>query len=122
MSNQRTRNEPRQNREDLLLGIINRSQTVINGLEECGAWKLVVEDIEKQCKNLDDNWQFVDDEKKLREFRITKMAVLKIKNLIDDYRFDMERATRELKSLVDKKNNIQKDVDNEGEETGVEES
>lgn len=113
MSEQRTQNEPKQNREDVLLDIINRSQSVINGLTGNGAWDLVLSDVGKQCKNLDDNWQYVSDEKKMHEFRVTKMAMMKIMNLLQDYAHDRDLADKELTTIRNSDKVIDKDVDNE---------
>lgn len=116
----RTTNEQTRNREEVLMKIVNRSQTVINGLTESPAWGIVLEDITAHCKELDNTWQYVSDDKKMHEFRITKIAVMKILNLINDYKSDMQRASQELKSLVSPETTIEKDVDNEGAEHGIE--
>ena len=119
MSEQRIPNQPKLNSE-ALLKIINRSQTVINGLNGNDAWAIVLEDFGNQCKNLDSNWQFVNDEKKMYEFKITKIAAMSVVNLVDNYKFNLQQATQALKETVDHKNNIEKDTDNEGVESGEE--
>ena len=113
MSEQKTQSQQKQNREDMLLDIINRSSAVINGLAGNGAWDIVLGDVEKQRKNLDDNWQFVSDDKKMHEFRVTKMAVMKILNLLQDYTHDKELAQNELHTLQNPVTIINKDVDEE---------
>ena len=118
MSSQRTQSEPIQS--DALLNVVNRSQTVINGLSGNSAWDIVLEDFGNQVKELDANWQFVNDDKKMYEFKVTKMAAMSVINLIDNYKFNLQRATSELKALVDKKNTIAKDVDDEDTESGEE--
>lgn len=113
MSNQRTQSVPNQNREDLLLEVINRASAVINGLSGNSAWEIVCRDVEANRRNLDDNWQFVSDEKKMHEFRVTKIAVLKILNLLRDYQHDKELAEAELKKIQNPETVIDKDTDNE---------
>lgn len=90
-----------------------RSAEVVSAIGDNGAWKIVLEDMEAQRKGLDDNWQFVSDPAKLLEFRVTKMAVMKIINLVNDYRLVGEAAKAELNKINNPEENIDKDVDGE---------
>jgi len=117
MSSQRTQKEQTRNE---LQRIINRSQTIISGLSDNDAWGLVLEDFGNQVKELDSNWQFVNDDKKMYEFKVTKMAAMSVLNLIENYRFNLTKAISELKATEDKVNNIDKDFDTEGAEDGEE--
>jgi hypothetical protein len=92
--------------------LINRCQLVIDHLENNPAWDIVLEDMALQKKQLDDNWQFISDVEKWKEFRITKMAVMKITNLIDDYKSDKEKAIQEKYALENPDKVILRDVDN----------
>ena len=79
-----------------LQGTVNRNQQIIDGLENNPGWEGVVEDLSRERKRLDDTWQYVTDEKKWLEFRVTKLAVMKILNLIDDYKQDKVTALNEI--------------------------
>lgn len=121
MSNPKTTSGQILNREKLQ-SIYDRAEAVINGLSENGAWQIVLEDFKKQCDDLNNNWQFVNDEKKMYEFKITKLAAMSVVNLIDNYKFNRDRAAQELQSITDPKNNIQKDVDDgEDHKEGIQE-
>lgn len=121
MSSQRIPKEQRLSKEQLQK-IINRSQTVIGGLEDNSAWSIVLEDFGNQSKNLDDNWQFVNDEKKMLEFRITKLACMSVLKLVENYKFNMKKAMQELATNINPEGSIEKDVDNEGQEDSTEEA
>ena len=86
---------------------------VINGLESSGAWTIVLEDVEETRQRLDDTWQNISDEKQWYEFRVTKMAVMKIINLIDDYKNDLKTASEELFKAQNPDKVIQADVQND---------
>jgi len=91
---------------------VNRNQYIIDGLRDNGAWVKVIEDVEQQRKRLDDRWQYVSDPAKMNEFRITKMAVMKVINLLSDYEFDMKQAQEVLSKINNTETNIPADVDN----------
>ena len=91
---------------------VNRSQTIIDGLRNNQAWEMVVEDSKVGRQRLDDSWQGVTDEKKWVEYRVTKMAVMKIINLIDDYEADMLTAARIIDKIRNSAEQIPVDVDN----------
>ena len=92
--------------------IINKCQFIVDGLKDNGAWQVVVEDFEKQRKDLDDTWHFITNEKHWYEARVTKLAVNKILNLVGDYENDMKVAQVELSKIKDTETNIPADVDN----------
>ena len=108
LPNQKTQSKTLEDKRN----IASRCQQIIDGLEGNGAWELVLEDFEKQRKRLDDTWQFVKDNDKWYEYRITKLAVNKILTLIDDYKKDMNLATSEIAELENTDNSIIRDVDN----------
>ena len=108
MPNNETKEQVRQENLDR---IARRSAEVVSGIGDNGAWKIVLEDMEAQRKGLDDNWQFVSDPAKLLEFRVTKMAVMKIINLVNDYKLVGESARAELEKIKNPEENIDKDVD-----------
>ena len=110
MPNKETKEQVRQENLDRLL---RRSNEVVSVLSDNSAWKIVLDDMEAQRKGLDDNWQFVSDPAKLLEFRVTKMAVMKIINLVNDYKLVGENVTAELNKIKNPEENIDKDVDAE---------
>lgn len=83
-------------------------------MEHNQSWEFVLEDLSKQQKHLDDTWQFVKDEKQWFEYRITKLATMKLLNLVDDYKADMQRAETEIFTINNPDIITQKDVPNEG--------
>ena len=98
---------------DDLLERINRSNEIITGLEGNIAFKLALEDFEKQKKRIDDYWQYENDQKNLESLRITKLATLSVLNIIDNYKFDLEKARQELYKLDNPSKVIKKDYDEE---------
>jgi len=92
---------------------INRYQMIVNGLEDSEAWREVVNDFNVERKRMDDNWQKVRDEKQWHEWRITKLAIMKIINIIDDYKNDIRVAKEEINKIDNPDKKIRKDVDNE---------
>ena len=83
----------------LLLERVNKAKLIIDGLENHQPFMELVNDFKAQAKRLDDTWQWITDEKVLKEAQITKMATLSIINTIANYRADMERAGMELDKL-----------------------
>jgi hypothetical protein len=100
-------------RKEFLREFVSRATMIVEDLGSSNAWNLVLEDFEKQRKLLDDNWQYVMDEKKMHEFRVSKMAVHKILNLVNDYKNDLKMAGDELNAIENPKTNIIRDVDTE---------
>ena len=91
----------------------DRAQTIIDMLGSSGAWDMVLEDFEVERKRLDDTWHLVTKEKDWYEFRVTKMAVLKIVNLLEDYKHDRDTAVMELRDILNPDGGIVKDFDNQ---------
>ena len=108
----KTENQKLKNQKDSLQDIINKNQYIITGLKDNGAWKAVLEDVNKNKQKLDDTWQYISDPVKMMEFRITKLAVMKIVNLISDYEADSRVALENLKKIEDTEGQIPADVDN----------
>jgi len=65
---------------------------VVDSLESNPGWLAVVDDFNEQRWRLDDTWQNVSDDKAWFEYRVTKLAVMKVLNLVDDYKNDMKVA------------------------------
>ena len=92
--------------------VVNKCQFIIDGLETNGAWEKVIEDFKLTVKDLDDTWHFVKDEKIWFEYRITKMASMKVLHLIEGYRQDKVDALQKLQDLNPTEDTIVKDFDN----------
>jgi hypothetical protein len=99
-------------RIDELQALINRCQLIVDNLEHNVGWEGVLEDFKRERQRLDDNWQFVTDKEKWIEWRATKMAVIKVLNVVEDYKMDMKTAIEEKFTLENPDKVIQADVDN----------
>jgi hypothetical protein len=73
----------------------------------------MLSDFKDQMKRLDDGWQWITDDKVLKEAQITKMATLSIVNCLDIYKHDMEEADKQLTELEHQDKIVAKDFDNE---------
>ncbi len=93
--------------------IVNKSQTIIDGLRDNQAWAIVIDDFKANRQRLDDKSQSVTDEKKWYEYRVTKMAVMKVINRIRDYEFDMKLAADKIDKIRKSTEEIPADVDND---------
>lgn len=82
-----------------LLDRLNRSKLIVEGLENNEAFKELINDFKSSAKRLDDSWQWISDEKVLKEAQITKMATLCVINSISNYKHDIEKAAQELDKL-----------------------
>ena len=78
---------------------IEKSRRIIDGLESHEPFKEFVNDFRSAAQRLDESWQWITDEKVLKEAQLTKMATLSVINALDNYRADIERAGKELDKL-----------------------
>lgn len=78
---------------------IFHSKQIVDGLENNEAFRLFIDDFKTQAQRLDDNWQWITDEKALKEAQITKMATLSIINAIPNLKHDIETAGLQLDKL-----------------------
>jgi hypothetical protein len=85
----------------------------VSELGNNGAYLELIEDFKNTAKALDNNWQFIDDEKKMKEARITKLAVMSVINAVDNYRLDLKRAEEELVKIDNPEKLVNKDYDTE---------
>lgn len=96
-----------------LLDRVSRSRMIVEGLEGNESFKEFINDFKAQAKRLDDSWQWITDDKVLKEAQITKMATLSIINSIENYKQDIERANEELDKLEHPDKLIAGDYDGE---------
>jgi len=97
-----------------LLERLEHCRKIIEGLENNEAFKLLIGDFENTAKRLDENWQWINEDKVLKEAQITKMATLSIINSLANYRHDIEQVKQQLDKLENPDKLISADFDNEG--------
>jgi len=78
---------------------VAKCNRIVQGLEHHDPFVEMLSDFKDQMKRLDDSWQWLTDEKLLKEAQITKMAYLSVVNVIDNYKHDMEEAQKQLTEL-----------------------
>jgi hypothetical protein len=93
---------------------IAKCNRIIEGLQNHTPFNEMLSDFKDQMKRLDDSWQWLNDEKLLKEAQITKMAFLSVVNVLDNYRHDMATAEKNLMELNNPDKITGKDFDNEG--------
>ncbi len=98
-------------REDLGAKI-SKCNRIILGLETHEPFLEMLSDFKDQMKRLDDSWQWLTDEKLLKEAQITKMAYLSVVNVLDNYKHDMGEADKQLIELNNPDKITPKDYDN----------
>ncbi|HNX03514.1 MAG TPA: hypothetical protein PLE33_08700 [Candidatus Cloacimonas sp.] len=91
---------------------IFRSKQIIEGLEHNESFKLFIDDYKAQAQRLDDSWQWITDEKVLKDAQITKMATLSVINSIPNLKHDIEVAGQQLDKLEHPEEIIGGDFDN----------
>jgi hypothetical protein len=102
-----------QDTQDTYTKRIEECQNVLDHLEKCPAWEVIIRDLTQQKQYIDDNWQNIPEgDNKLRELRVTKMAYNHLLNLKDGYQLDLENAKKELHKLQNTDKVLIKDYDN----------
>lgn len=97
-----------------LLSRIERCNKVISGIPGNEVIAILFEDLGKTREQIDNNWHFVNDEKKLAELRVTKLAIGTLLGLVKNYEHDLKVATDQLNQLRNSNTQVFKDYDNEG--------
>lgn len=92
---------------------VRECSTVINGLKNNPGWDILIRDLSHQREIVDNNWHLIFDEKKLTEFRITKMAVMHVADILSKYEADLEAAQSELQKMNNPKEEVLRDYDTE---------
>ena len=104
-------NMPPEQYEETLIDRIAECETVMRDLEQSEAWKIVIRDLGRWLEQIDSHWHMAD-EKQIKELRINKFAISKIKNLALGYAEDLKSCSAELDKLQNPEDNIIKDFDN----------
>lgn len=114
MPNQENQGPSLEQLETELLSRIERCQKVINGIPGNEVIQILFEDLGKTREQIDNNWHFVNDEKKLMELRITKLAIGTLLGLVSNYENDLKVASMNLQKLRNSDTEVFNDYDNEG--------
>lgn len=88
-------------------------EQVINEIDSSPLWKIVMADLESQRQQLDNHWQDLLDEDKLKTARILKMSVLHTLGLKARYEEELVDVCDQIKALENQDTIIMKDYDNE---------
>ena len=99
--------------ENELVERIDECNTVIRDIDSSPAWKVIVKDMGIQKTFLDDNWQNINDDKKTREARILKLAVMHVLTLKTKYQNDLKVSQERLAIIRNPESVVDKDYDTE---------
>jgi len=99
--------------ENELVERISECNTVIRDIDNSPAWKVIVKDMGIQKTFLDDNWQNINDDKKTKEARILKLAVMHVLTLKTKYEGDLKVAQQRLDIIRNPETVVDKDYDTE---------
>ena len=99
--------------ENELVERIGECNTVIRDIDSSPAWKVIVKDMGIQKTFLDDNWQNINDDKKTKEARILKLAVMHVLTLKTKYEGDLKVAQQRLDIIRNPETVVDKDYDTE---------
>jgi len=91
---------------------ISKCNRIILGLQSHAPFNELLDDYKAQMKHLDESWQWITEDKILKEAQITKMAYLSVINAIDNYKHDLEQAEKHLTELDNPDKITGKDYDN----------
>jgi hypothetical protein len=97
--------------ENFLISRIEKCTAVLEGLENNAAFKMLVDDFKKSSEDIDMSWHLETDLNKLNELRITKFATNALISAMQNYRYDLEKATEQLAKLRNSDIMIDKDYD-----------
>jgi hypothetical protein len=100
-------------RKQQLIEKITECETVVRGVENSEAWKIILKDIDSLRAKIDDNWAMQFDSKKLDEMRVTKFAVMYLLNIINSYKSDLEIAKKEMYAIDNPNTVLNKYYDSE---------
>lgn len=96
---------------DELISRAHECQEVVDSIEKSKAWKVLLKDLKVQKQNLDDNWQFITDEKKVSEARITKMALMHVLSLPMAYTQELANIKKMVEEIDNPEEKTHKDYD-----------
>ena len=97
--------------ENYLIDRIEKCTTILDGLENNSAFKILLDDFKKSAADIDNVWHLETDLNRLNEMRIKKFATNALIMSIENYKHDLEKATEQLAKLRNKDVLIDKDYD-----------
>ena len=100
-------------RKQQLIDKISECETVVRGVENSEAWRIILKDIDSLRAKIDDNWAMQFEAKKLDEMRVTKFAVMYLLNIINSYKSDLDIAKKEMYQIDNPNTVLNKYYDNE---------
>lgn len=104
---------PKADYEQNLIDRISECEAVVNDLERSTVWRVIYNDLKYTSQMLDDNWQEIYDEQKLKEARILKLANNHILKLRDKYEEELVANKNELNKYRNQTEEVPKDYDAE---------
>ena len=104
---------PKADYEQNLIDRISECEAVVNDLERSTVWRVIYNDLKYTSQMLDDNWQEIYDEQKLKEARILKLANNHILKLRDKYEEELVANQNELNKYRNQAEEVPKDYDAE---------
>ena len=93
--------------EDDIIKRIKECEMVVDKLSTNDVWSIVLKDCNAWSRHIDGLWQDVQDEDKLKQMRVLKLAYKHILNVPKQYKDELEQ----LKEELSKSNEIQKDYE-----------
>jgi hypothetical protein len=100
--------------EEVLSARISECNMVLGELTNSMVWKTLLNDAKRMIEMIDNNWQDLpDNDPKIREMRVLKMASMHIFELPKKYSEEMAMLQVELLKRQQPEEIIQKDADNE---------
>ena len=107
------KNERVNDRKQQLIEKIAEYETVVRGVENSEAWRIILKDIDSLRAKIDDNWAMQFEAKKLDEMRVTKFAVMYLLNIINSYKSDLDISKKEMYQIDNPNTVLNKYYDNE---------
>lgn len=99
--------------EDKLLARLEECDMVIEHLKTCPAWVVIKNDLKMGKDWVDDNWQDITDELKLKNARVIKLAYKHVIEISEKYIEDRDSILKNIKMLTSTDKEIIKDYDSE---------
>ena len=99
--------------DDAIRDSLGRAQVIVDELERSEAWQNVLSDANAWCEKLDNEWQGIYDEEKLKKMRVLKNSYAFIRALPAVYKRELEISRKELERRDVQQTTIEKDYDNE---------
>lgn len=84
--------------KERLIKKISRITQILAELKNSQAWQFIVEDFSETKQRIDDSWAFIPstEPEKLSELRVSKMAIMQVINLIENYEHDLKISQESL--------------------------